>query len=51
MLFGTLKQTATFLKDDTRLQVWEQLFQEAMTALKTEDQLRTVDRQTVAQDS
>jgi len=51
MLFGTLKQTATFLKDDSRLQVWEQLFQEAMSALKTEDQLRLVDRQTVAQDS
>jgi len=51
MLFGVLKQTATFLKDDTRLQVWEQLFQEAMAALKTEDQLRLVDRQTVAQDS
>jgi hypothetical protein len=51
MLFGTLKQTATFLKDDARLQVWEQLFTEAMSALKTEDQLRLVDRQTVAQDS
>jgi hypothetical protein len=51
MLFGTLKQTAPFLKDDARLQVWEQLFQEAMAALKTEDQLRLVDRQTVAQDS
>ena len=51
MLFGTLKQTAPFLKDDARLQVWEQLFQEAISALKTEDQLRLVDRQTVAQDS
>ena len=24
MLFGTLKQTAPFLKDDTRLAVWAQ---------------------------
>jgi hypothetical protein len=51
MLFGTLKQTAPFLKDDARLQMWAQLFTEAMTALKTEDALRIGDRQTVAQDS
>ena len=51
MLFGTLKQTAPFLKDDTRLTVWAQLFTEAMTALKSEDALRIGDRQTVAQDS
>ena len=51
MLFGTLKQTAPFLKDDARLQVWVQLFQEALSALKTEDQVRLVDRQAIAQDS
>ena len=51
MLFGTLKQTAPFLKDDARLAMWSQLFTEAMTALKTEDALRIGDRQTVAQDS
>jgi hypothetical protein len=51
MLFGTLKQTAPFLKDDTRLAVWSQLFTEAMTALKTEDTLRIGDRSAVAQDS
>jgi hypothetical protein len=51
MLFGTLKQTAPFLKDDARLAVWGQLFTEAMTALKTEDQLRMGDRSAVAQDS
>jgi hypothetical protein len=51
MLFGTLKQTAPFLKDDARLAVWAQLFTEAMTALKSEDALRIGDRQTVAQDS
>jgi len=51
MLFGTLKQTAPFLKDDNRLAVWGQLFTEAMTALKTEDTLRLGDRAAIAQDS
>ena len=51
MLFGTLKQTAPFLKDDARLALWGQMFTEAMTALKTEDALRVGDRQTIAQDS
>lgn len=51
MLFGTLKQTAPFLKDDARLATWSGLFDAALAALKTEDQLRLGDRQTVAQDS
>jgi hypothetical protein len=51
MLFGTLKQTAPFLKDDARLAVWSGLFDAALAALKTEDQLRIGDRQAIAQDS
>lgn len=51
MLFGTLKQTAPFLKDDSRLAVWAQMFNEAMGALKAEDQLRIADRQAIAGDS
>jgi hypothetical protein len=51
MLFGTLKQTAPFLKDDVRLALWSGLFDAAMAALKTEDQLRIGDRQAIAQDS
>lgn len=51
LLFGTLKQTAPFLKDDARLALWSQMFDAAIAALKTEDQLRIGDRQTVAQDS
>jgi len=51
MLYGTLKQTAPFLKDDSRLQVWNGLFDAAMAALKAEDQLRIGDRQAIAQDS
>lgn len=51
MLYGTLKQTAPFIKDDARLALWSGLFDGAMAALKTEDQLRIGDRQAIAQDS
>lgn len=51
MLFGTLKQTAPFLKNDARLALWSQMFTEAMTALKTEDTLRIGDRSAIAADS
>jgi hypothetical protein len=51
LLFGTLKQTAPFLKDDARLAVWSGMFDTAMVALKTEDQLRIGDRQSIVQDS
>jgi hypothetical protein len=51
MLYGTLKQTAPFLKDGARLQVWSGLFDAAMSALKIEDQLRVGDRQSIVQDS
>jgi hypothetical protein len=51
MIYGTLKQTAPFLKDDARLQVWGGLFNAALAALKTEDQLRVGDRQSIVQDS
>lgn len=51
MLFGTLKQTAPFLKDDQRLTMWTQLFNEALSALKTEDAMRVGDRSAVAVDS
>lgn len=51
MIYGTLKQTAPFLKDDARLQVWGGLFDAAMASLKAEDQLRVGDRQAIVQDS
>jgi len=51
LLFGTLKQTAPFLKDDARLAVWTQIFDTAIGALKVEDQLRVGDRQAIVQDS
>jgi hypothetical protein len=51
LLYGTLKQTAPFLKDDARLAVWSGLFDAALAALKVEDQLRVGDRQSIVQDS
>lgn len=51
MLFGTLKQTAPFLKNDARLALWKQMFDEALGALKTEDTLRVADRAAVAVDN
>lgn len=51
LLFGVLKQTAPFLKDDPRLATWNALFDQAIAALKTEDTLRIGDRQAIVQDS
>lgn len=51
MLFGTLKQTAPFLKNDARLAVWKSMFDEALSALKTEDTLRIADRSAIAVDN
>jgi hypothetical protein len=51
MLFGTLKQTAPFLKNDARLAVWKSMFDESLLALKTEDTLRVADRSAIAVDN
>lgn len=51
MLFGTLLQTAPFLKNDGRLQMWQAIYDNAIAALKTEDVARVGDRQAVAIDS
>jgi hypothetical protein len=51
MLFGTLKQTAPFLKNDARLALWKSMFDEALVSLKTEDTLRIADRSAVAVDN
>jgi len=50
MLYGTLLQCMPFLKNDQR-QIFQQKYTEALTALKTEDQLRLGDRQTIAEDA
>ena len=51
MLFGTLKQSAPFLKNDLRLALWKQMFDDALAALKTEDTLRIADRAAIAVDN
>ena len=50
MLYGTLLQAMPFLKNDQR-QIFQQKYQEAMAVLKTEDQFRIGDRQSVAIES
>ena len=51
MLYGTLLQPMPFLKNDARIQMWQQQYDLIMATLKAEDQTRTGDRQTVAIDS
>jgi hypothetical protein len=50
MLYGTLLQAMPFLKNDQRT-IFQQKYQEAMTVLKQEDQLRIGDRQAIAIES
>lgn len=47
MLFGTLLQAQGYLKALDKLPVWKQYYQDCLNALKTEDQLRHIDRNTV----
>lgn len=50
MLFGTLLQAMPFLKNDQR-QIFQQKYDQAMAALKSEDITRIADRQTIAIES
>jgi hypothetical protein len=50
MLFGTLLQAMPFLKNDQR-QIFQQKYDQAIAALKTEDITRVGDRQTIAIES
>ena len=51
LLYGSLLQAMPFLKNDGRVQLWQQQYDLIMGALKTEDQARVGDRQAVAIDS
>lgn len=51
LLYGTLLQAMPFLKNDSRVQLWQAMYTQYMTALKAEDLQRIGDRQTVAVDS
>ena len=47
LLYRTLVELAPYLKNDERLQVWQGLYEEAVTGLEKEDLMRSVDRAAV----
>lgn len=51
LLYGSLLQAMPFLKNDSRIQIWQAMYQQAMDVLTTEDKLRVADRQAIAVDS
>jgi len=51
LLYGSLLQAMPFLKNDSRVQLWQAMYQQAMDILVAEDKLRVADRQAVAIDS
>ena len=51
LLYGSLLQAMPFLKNDSRVQLWQAMYQQAMDILVAEDKLRVADRQAVAVDS
>ena len=51
LLYGSLLQAMPFLKNDSRVQLWQQQYDLIMGTLKAEDQARVGDRQAVAIDS
>lgn len=51
LLYGTLLQAMPFLKNDARIAMWQDQYNQIMAVLKTEDKLRIADRQAIAVDS
>ena len=51
LLYGSLLQAMPFLKNDSRIQMWQQQYSLIMNTLKAEDQARIGDRQSIAVDS
>jgi hypothetical protein len=50
MLFGTLLQAQGYLKALDKLPIWKQYYDDALTALKKEDNLRRIDRNVSVQE-
>lgn len=50
MLYGTLLQAMPFLKNDSRVQLWQSLYDRAIQTLKLENDTRTIDRSTTVQE-
>jgi hypothetical protein len=40
-LYGSLKHSAPWLEDDARIQVWESLYQQALTEVRRTDEIRS----------
>jgi hypothetical protein len=51
LLYGSLLQAMPFLKNDSRVQLWQAMYKQAMDVLTAEDKLRVADRQAIAVDS
>ena len=50
MLYGTLLQAMPFLKNDSRVQLWQALYDRAVQTLKLENDTRTIDRSATVQE-
>lgn len=50
MLYGTLLQAMPFLKNDSRVQLWQALYDRAIQTLKLENDTRTIDRSATVQE-
>jgi hypothetical protein len=51
LLYGSLLQAMPYLKNDERMGMWQQQYDQIIGTLKSEDVARTADRQAVALDS
>lgn len=51
LLYGCLLQAMPFLKNDSRVALWQQMYAQYVATLKNEDVIRIADRQAIVQDS
>jgi hypothetical protein len=51
MLYGSLLQAMPFLRNDERMPMWQSNYDHIIEVLKTEDVIRTADRQAIVRDS
>lgn len=51
LLYGTLLQAAPFIKDDSRIPVWEKFYTRELSLLNGEDLQRIIDRSTARQET
>jgi hypothetical protein len=51
LLYGTLLQAMPFVKNDERMPMWQSNYDKIIEVLKTENVIRTADRQAIVRDS